>query len=80
MALMKESMAMPVLLHGDAAFIGQGSVAESLQLAELAGGGEPGWLPVKKEGRAISLLTRDLSWRESRGLRRKEGKKREPIR
>ncbi|MCB9664261.1 MAG: 2-oxoglutarate dehydrogenase E1 component [Alphaproteobacteria bacterium] len=29
--------AMPVLLHGDAAFIGQGSVAEVLQLSELAG-------------------------------------------
>jgi 2-oxoglutarate dehydrogenase E1 component len=28
---------MPVLLHGDAAFIGQGSVAEVLQLAELDG-------------------------------------------
>jgi 2-oxoglutarate dehydrogenase E1 component len=30
-------MAMPVLLHGDAAFIGQGSVAETLQLSELDG-------------------------------------------
>jgi 2-oxoglutarate dehydrogenase E1 component len=28
---------MAVLLHGDAAFIGQGSVAEALQLSELAG-------------------------------------------
>jgi 2-oxoglutarate dehydrogenase E1 component len=31
------SLSMPVLLHGDAAFIGQGSVAEVLQLAELDG-------------------------------------------
>ncbi len=29
--------AMAVLMHGDAAFIGQGSVAETLQLSELAG-------------------------------------------
>ena len=28
---------LPVLLHGDAAFIGQGSVAETFQLSELAG-------------------------------------------
>ncbi|MCB9681903.1 MAG: 2-oxoglutarate dehydrogenase E1 component [Alphaproteobacteria bacterium] len=31
------SLALPLLLHGDAAFIGQGSVAETFQLSELAG-------------------------------------------
>ncbi len=30
-------LVMPVVLHGDAAFIGQGSVAETLQLSELDG-------------------------------------------
>jgi 2-oxoglutarate dehydrogenase E1 component len=30
-------LVMPVLLHGDAAFIGQGTVAEALQLSELDG-------------------------------------------
>ncbi len=33
----ERGLSMPVLLHGDAAFIGQGSVAENLQLAELSG-------------------------------------------
>ena len=36
-----------------------------------------GWLPVKKEGRAISLLTRDLSWPESRDDDEKRAKGRE---
>ena len=33
----ERGLAMPLLLHGDAAFIGQGSVMECFQLSELAG-------------------------------------------
>ncbi len=63
-----QRLAMPVLLHGDAAFIGQGSVAEVLQLSELQGyrtGGtlhivvnnQIGFTTAPREGRSTPYAT-----------------------